>query len=76
VSDAHLDRINAVLAAAGYNFSLLLRWFQELLRALLLILRRGLPPLCQSGHQKCSSRTAILSQILTLYSRPIIYLYI
>ena len=73
MSDAHLDRINAVPAAAGYNFSLLLRWFQELLRALL---RRGLPPLCPSGHQKCSSRTAILSQILTLYSRPIIYLYI
>ena len=24
------DRINAVLAAAGYNFSLLLRWFEEL----------------------------------------------
>jgi hypothetical protein len=31
------DRINAVLAAAGYNFSLLLRWFEELLRALSLI---------------------------------------
>ena len=29
------DRINAVLAAAGYNFSLLLRWFEELLRVLL-----------------------------------------
>ncbi len=28
------DRINAVLAAAGYNFSLLLRWLQALLRAL------------------------------------------
>ena len=28
------DRINAVLAAAGYNFSLLLRWFEELLRVL------------------------------------------
>ena len=26
--------INAVLAAAGYNFSLLLRWFEELLRVL------------------------------------------
>ena len=35
------DRINAVLAAAGYNFSLLLRWFAELLRALLLILCPG-----------------------------------
>lgn len=28
------DRINAVLAAAGYNFSLLLRWLAALLRAL------------------------------------------
>jgi transposase, IS5 family len=27
------DRINAVLAAAGYNFSLLLRWLAKLLRA-------------------------------------------
>jgi IS5 family transposase len=27
------DRINAVLAAAGYNFSLLLRWLTRLLRA-------------------------------------------
>jgi IS5 family transposase len=32
------SRINAVLAAAGYNFSLLLRWFEELLRVLSLIL--------------------------------------
>jgi hypothetical protein len=31
------DRANAVLAAAGYNFSLLLRWLEELLRALLLL---------------------------------------
>jgi transposase, IS5 family len=36
------DRINAVLAAAGYNFSLLLRWFEELLRTLSLILCRAL----------------------------------
>ena len=32
----------AVFAAAGYNFSLLLRWFGELLRALLLILLHAL----------------------------------
>lgn len=31
------DRINAVLAATGYNFSLLLRWLAQLLRALLQI---------------------------------------
>jgi transposase, IS5 family len=29
------DRANAVLAAAGYNFGLLLRWLAELLRALI-----------------------------------------
>ena len=29
------DRINAVLAAAGYNFSLLLRWLERFLRALI-----------------------------------------
>jgi IS5 family transposase len=29
------DRANAVLAAAGYNFALLLRWIRKLLRALL-----------------------------------------
>ena len=36
------DRINAVLAAAGYNFSLLLRWFAELLRVLSSILCHAL----------------------------------
>jgi hypothetical protein len=39
---AWADRINAVLAAAGYNFSLLLRWFEELLRVLSLILWHAL----------------------------------
>jgi hypothetical protein len=38
----HGDRINAVLAAAGYNFSLLLRQFEELLRVLSLILCHAL----------------------------------
>ena len=37
------DRINAVLDAAGYNFSLLLRWLAELLRALILKLVRTNP---------------------------------
>ena len=31
----HGDRANAILAAAGYNFHLLLRWLAELLRALI-----------------------------------------
>ena len=39
------DRINAVLAAAGYNFNLLLRWFEEFLRAtFLIVLSRLLAP--------------------------------
>jgi IS5 family transposase len=38
------DRSNAVLAAAGYNFSLLLRWLARLLRALIqALLVRPLP---------------------------------
>ena len=32
------DRINAVLAAAGYNFGLLLRWLAELLHACIMAL--------------------------------------
>ncbi len=35
------DRANAVLVAAGYNFSLLLRWFEALLRALIAALLRA-----------------------------------
>ena len=38
------DRSNAVLAAAGYNFGLLLRWLAELLRALILALVDTLTP--------------------------------
>ncbi len=39
------DRANAVLAAAGYNLSLLIRWFEVLLRALIeAILRAALTP--------------------------------
>jgi IS5 family transposase len=37
------DRANALLAAAGYNFSLLLRWLAELLRALFAVLLYGTP---------------------------------
>jgi IS5 family transposase len=34
----HGDRCNAALAAAGYNFRLLLRWLERLLRALIRVL--------------------------------------
>ena len=37
------DRINAVLAAAGYNFGLLLRWLAELLRLIIHALVETVP---------------------------------
>lgn len=40
----HGDRANAILAAAGYNFHLLLRWLAALWRALILGLLLPLPP--------------------------------
>jgi transposase, IS5 family len=42
------DCINAVLAAAGYNFSLLLRWLEALLRALIATLTQP-PPFARSA---------------------------
>ena len=39
------DRSNAVLAAAGYNFSLLLRWLARLLCALVRVLFPAPPSL-------------------------------
>jgi len=52
------DRINAVFAAAGSNFSLLLRWFEELLRVLSLILWHVFlaTPLSLPGAARLSSR--------------------
>src|SRR5262249_7620587 len=52
------DRINAALAAAAYNFSLLLRWLEELLRVLSLILWHALfaAPLHLTSPAKLSSR--------------------
>jgi hypothetical protein len=54
----HGDRINAVLAAPGYNFSLLLRWSEELLHILSLTLWRLLSaPSCRlNWRSKLSSR--------------------
>jgi IS5 family transposase len=39
------DRINPVLAAVGFNFHLLLRWFERLLRALMQMLCRVIGPI-------------------------------
>ncbi len=39
------DCINAVLAAAGYNFTLFIKWFEALLRALITaVLRASFAP--------------------------------
>jgi transposase, IS5 family len=43
------DRINAVLAAASYNFSLLLRWLDRLLRALIQALLLAAPARCKNA---------------------------
>src|SRR5215469_3781394 len=43
------DRINAVLTAAGYSFSLLLRWLERLLRVLIGMLRA--PPVADHAAQ-------------------------
>ena len=37
------DRVNATLAAAGYNFSQLLRWLAMILRVLIFVLARIIP---------------------------------
>ena len=37
------DRINALLAATGYNFGLLLRWLATILRALIMALNQTDP---------------------------------
>ena len=64
----HGDRINAVLAAAGYNFSLLLRWFEELLRVLSLILWRAL--LATPLHLTRCRKTFFTADYLVFFSSP------
>ena len=39
LAQAQGDAINAILAAAGYNFSLLLRWLKALLSLLIAVLQ-------------------------------------
>jgi IS5 family transposase len=41
----HGDAVNAILAAAGYNFSLLLNWFRQLLWLLIAALQSQPKPL-------------------------------
>lgn len=58
------DRINAVLAAAGYNFGLLLRWLAELLRAIIRAFAETVPAqnVAQISARPRSSRTTIKPQ--------------
>jgi transposase, IS5 family len=49
------DRANAVLAATGYNFALLLRWLEELLHALLGALWRHFARPCCGCDQPIAS---------------------
>jgi IS5 family transposase len=59
------DRINAVLSAAGYNFSLLLRWLADLLRDLIrmLVETAPTPQIGQIRRRPRSSRATHWSQI-------------
>jgi len=60
------DRINAVLAAAGYNFGLLLRWFEELLRVLSLILCHALLAVSVPIHLTRCRKTFFTADSLTI----------
>jgi transposase, IS5 family len=53
------DRINAVLAAAGYNFGLLLRWLAEFLRVIIcaLIETSRLKPSLEPGSSRTTMRS-------------------
>jgi transposase, IS5 family len=55
------DRINAVLAAAGYNFALLLRWLAELLRTFIMALAQSAPhaQIVSQSFRSDSSRPTI-----------------
>ena len=62
------DRINAVLAAAGYNFGLLLRWLAALLRALVQAIAETLrsPLIAEIRRNASSSRTTTKAPRLSL----------
>jgi hypothetical protein len=64
------DRINAVLAAVDYNFSLLLRLFRSLLCARLLILARAvLVPASMRLHDDKRRFAHITGEIVPLVAR-------
>jgi hypothetical protein len=73
------DRINAVLAAAGYNFGLLLRWLAELLRVIIRAFIETVPArnIAQAPRRASSSRAtryitsgAAVGRLLFCVRRP------
>src|SRR5213079_1745774 len=58
------DRINAVLAAAGYNFSLLRRWFEDFLRVLLSISVMAEQRCAPHSRARRSSRTTAKHSVM------------
>ena len=55
------DAVNAILAAAGYNFSLLLTWLRLLLFRLLIATQRASACLALPKKSDCSRTTSSLS---------------
>jgi hypothetical protein len=63
------DRINAVLAAAGYNFKRLAAWLRDYLRQLMAAIL--LHPMTSTTQcRSCSQGTSYFSQKLLLGSVP------
>jgi transposase, IS5 family len=65
------DRINAALAAAGYNFSLLLRWLAALLRVLIAMLDRAPQPPKPAKIREFPSSSRTTSEVSPLARRPL-----
>jgi len=62
------DRIYAVLAAAGYNFGLLLRWLERLLRALMRMLL-ATPAFVQTPKERSSP--VLHGKLVTATGQPV-----
>jgi hypothetical protein len=63
------DHCNAVLAAAGYNFSLLLRWLERLLRALIRMLLAA-PTLAQNAYGTLLIGSSRMTSYISVRSEP------
>ncbi len=67
------ERANAMLAAVGYNFHLLLRWFASLLRALIqALLLTDLAPLTAWLFHESSERFSLMNSSMVINGCPMI----